>query len=462
MIAVVLLVMVAVLALVVGAHWYVWRRVVRDTTEGPGPARRIGTVAVIVLPVLSVGAVLSSRAEAPFWLQRLIAWPGYMWMAVLLYLVMALLVGEAVRAIWLRSDRKSAAPGTAEAVPVPGTATVTPATAPAMASPAADPSVPPPADSSVPPAGDASVPPAADLSVPPAGDTPAGLLETKPAPEPSAAVSRRLFVSRVVGAGAAVAAVGIVGNGTRGVLNGPTLKRVTVTLDKLPRSAHGFKIALVGDIHLGSFLSRSHTQRVVDTINAARPDLIGMVGDLVDGDVSQLGPEAEPLAQLRAPHGSFYVVGNHEYYSHAGEWVDRVRELGLTPLENERVEIAAGFDLVGVNDVQGESVGHGPDFAKALRGRDRSRASVLLAHQPILVHDADEHGIDLQLSGHTHGGQLWPGNYVAELANPTVYGLERHGDTQLYVTRGAGAWGPPVRVGAESDVTIVQLASRQP
>ena len=112
-----------------------------------------------------------------------------------------------------------------------------------------------------------------------------------------------------------------------------------------------------------------------------------------------------------------------------------------------------------MNDVAGEDEGQGPDFDRALADRDRARPSVLLAHQPVVIDDAVERGVDLQLSGHTHGGQLWPGEYVAALANPTVAGLERYGDTQLYVTRGAGAWGSPVRVGAPPDVTVVELAS---
>lgn len=256
-------------------------------------------------------------------------------------------------------------------------------------------------------------------------------------------MSRRLFVSRVVGGAAAAAAVGTVGYGTYGVLRGPRVKRVTVPLAKVPRAAHGYRIAVVSDIHLGPILGRAHSQRIVDTINATQPDLIAIVGDLVDGTVENLGSAAEPLAQLRARHGSFFVTGNHEYFSGADAWVDHVRELGLRPLRNERVEIAAGFDLAGVDDVAGESEGQGPDFAAALGDRDRAKASVLLAHQPIVIHDAVRHGVDLQLSGHTHGGQLWPGNYLADLANPTVAGLERYGDTQLYVSRGAGAWGPP-------------------
>jgi predicted MPP superfamily phosphohydrolase len=296
--------------------------------------------------------------------------------------------------------------------------------------------------------------------VPPAPPAPNAADAAGSGSTPTGEFSRRLFVSRVVGAGAAVAALGTVGYGTYGVMRGPRVKRVRVPLARLPRGAHGFRIAVVSDVHLGPVLGRAHTQRIVDTINAVQPDLVAVVGDLVDGSVADLGHAAEPLAQLKAKHGAFFVTGNHEYFSGAEQWVEHVRELGLRPLENERVEIA-GFDLAGVNDIAGEEEGQGPDFVRALGDRDRTRASVLLAHQPVVIHDAVRHGVDLQLSGHTHGGQLWPGNYIAAQANPTVAGLERYGDTQLYVSRGAGAWGPPVRVGAESDITVVELSSRQ-
>ncbi|PVC74660.1 metallophosphoesterase [Streptomyces sp. CS081A] len=425
-----LLVLVVVLALLGGVHWYVWRRLVRDVTAPGGRPRRIGTAAVVVLPLLSLGALVSARAGVPFPVQQVIAWPGQMWLAVLLYLVLALVVGEAVRPLlraWLARRAPAAAPAPApavpEAVPVPAAATE-------------------PLAETAPAAPDAAT------------ATPVG-------PETPTDVSRRLFVSRVVGGTAAAVALGTVGYGTYGVLRGPRVKRVTVPLAKIPRAAHGYRIAVVSDIHLGPILGRAHTQRIVDAINSTQPDLIAVVGDLVDGTVENLGPAAEPLARLRARHGSFFVTGNHEYFSGADAWVDHVRELGLRPLRNERLEIAAGFDLAGVDDVAGESEGQGPDFVRALGDRDRARAAVLLAHQPIVVHDAVRHGVDLQLSGHTHGGQLWPGNLLAELANPTVAGLERYGDTQLYVSRGAGAWGPPVRVGAPSDITVVELASKQ-
>ncbi|MGW3370922.1 metallophosphoesterase [Streptomyces hydrogenans] len=446
MIAFFLVVVLALLALV---HWYVWRRLVRDVTAPRGLARRIGTGVVIALPVLSVAALASGRAGAPFLFQQVVAWPGFLWLAVLLYLVLALAVGEAVRPLlsrWL-ARRAAAAPA---AAPVTVTAPVTaPVPVPERTAELGTKAEGEP---------ETKVEPEAETEAGAVVESKAGAVVERPvAPE----VSRRLFVARVVGGAAAAAAAGTVANGAYGVLRGPKVKRVTVPLAKLPRAAHGYRIAVVSDIHLGPILGRAHSQRIVDAINATQPDLIAVVGDLVDGTVENLGPAAEPLARLRARHGSFFVTGNHEYFSGADAWVDHVRELGMRPLRNERLEIPAGFDLAGVDDVAGESEGQGPDFARALGDRDRSRAAVLLAHQPVVIDDAVAHGVDLQLSGHTHGGQLWPGNLLAELANPTVAGLERYGDTQLYVSRGAGAWGPPVRVGAPSDITVVQLASKR-
>ncbi|MFF9568108.1 metallophosphoesterase [Streptomyces sp. NPDC014685] len=467
---------VVVLALFGGVHRYLWCRLVRDTTAGGGALRRAGTAAAFVLPLLSLGALVSGRVGAPFPLQQALAWPGYLWLAAVLYLTLALLVGEAVRPVLRRvlarradragsggggarepgthdgshPDRSPAAEPTGPTGPTELTGPAEPVTGSRKAATEG-------ADGT---AGAAGAPgslavatAADDASAPDAPST-----VDASAPRRPLDPSRRLFVSRIVGGAAAVAGLGTVGLGAHGVLRGPRVERVTVPLAKLPRSAHGFRIAVVSDIHLGPILGSAHTRRIVDTINRTGPDLIAVVGDLVDGTVADLGPAAEPLAGLRARHGSFFVTGNHEYYSGAAQWIDQVRELGLHPLENARVEID-GFDLAGVNDVAGESEGQGPDFACALGDRDRARAAVLLAHQPVVIHDAVAHGVDLQLSGHTHGGQLWPGNLIAGLANPTVAGLERYGDTQLYVSRGAGAWGPPVRVGAPSDITVVELAS---
>ncbi|MFD5310160.1 metallophosphoesterase [Streptomyces ardesiacus] len=441
MVVVFVLVALLMVGVLVTANWYVWRRLFRDTTRAPGPVRRIGAAVIAGGWLLAVGALVAERTGAPFWLQRVLAWPGFLWLALSIYLLLAVLAGEVVRPLLRRFlERGAHARRTEEA---------------------AEPSVSPAADTSRIPAGTA--PPKAPETpetpgTPQAPEASGG--SGASAPSPLAVPSRRLFVSRVVAGAAAAAAVGTVGYGTYGVLSGPKVKRVTVPLAKLPRAAHGFRIAVVSDIHLGPVLGRGFAQKVVDTINSTQPDLIAVVGDLVDGSVKDLGPAAAPLAGLRARHGAYFVTGNHEYFSGAEQWVAEVRRLGLLPLENARTELPH-FDLAGVNDVAGEDEGRGPDYGRALGDRDRSRACVLLAHQPVQIHDAVDHGVDLQLSGHTHGGQLWPGNLIAGAANPTLAGLERYGDTQLYVSRGAGAWGPPTRVGAPSDITVIELASRQ-
>ncbi|MFI7500314.1 metallophosphoesterase [Streptomyces sp. NPDC049687] len=406
------------LTVLVGANWYLWRRLFRDTTRGPGWARRAGAVLIAGGWALAIGALVAERTGAPFWLQRTLAWPGFLWLALSVYLLLGTVAGEAVRPLLRRFlERREKRTRPVEEPVAVGAAV--PAGVPAEERP-----------------------------------------ESAEAPEPPSTPSRRLFVSRVVGGAAATVAVGTVGQGTYGVLRGPRVKRVTVPLAKLPRAAHGYRIAVVSDIHLGPVLGRGFAQKVVDTINATQPDLIAVVGDLVDGSVKDLGPAAAPLSRLRARHGSFFVTGNHEYFSGAEQWVEEVRRLGIDPLENARTELP-WFDLAGVNDIAGESEGQGPDFSRALGDRDTTRACVLLAHQPVQIHDAVRHGVDLQLSGHTHGGQLWPGSLIAEAANPTVAGLERYGDTQLYVSRGAGAWGPPTRVGAPSDITVIELAARK-
>ncbi|MFD8571998.1 metallophosphoesterase [Streptomyces sp. NPDC059639] len=414
MIAVIVLVVVAVLAAFAGLHYYAYRRLVRAATAGPGWPRRLGAAVFVAGPVLMFAALIAERAGAPFLLQQVLAWPGFLWMAFALYLLLALLVGEAVRPLLGRVlDRRARR------------------TEPVSEAPEPEPEA-----------------------------APESAAAQEPAPAPVAAPTRRLVLARTVGVASAVAAAGIVGNGAYGVLRGPKVKRVTVPLAKLPRSAHGFRIAVVSDVHLGPVLGRGFAERVVDIVNGTQPDLIAVVGDLVDGSVEDLAPAVAPLARLRSRHGTYFVTGNHEYFSGADPWVAHVREIGMRPLANARVEMGA-FDLAGVNDISGENYGEGPDYGKALGDRDTSRAAVLLAHQPVMIHEAVKHGVDLQLSGHTHGGQLWPGNFVAAASNPTLAGLDTYGDTQLYVSRGAGAWGPPVRVGAPSDITVVELASRQ-
>jgi predicted MPP superfamily phosphohydrolase len=286
-----------------------------------------------------------------------------------------------------------------------------------------------------------------------AGPDPVEPVEIVPDP------ARRLFISRSVAIGSGIAAGSVVGYGMTQALGAPQLLQVPVTLDKLQKSLSGFRIAVVSDIHLGPLLGRSHTERIVRMINEQEADLVAIVGDLVDGTVAELGEAAAPLRDLVSKQGSFFVTGNHEYFSGHEQWISELDRLGVNPLRNEGLTVAGGIELVGVNDVTGKSYGDGPDFDRALAGRDPNNPLVLLAHQPVQVSDASSRGVDLQLSGHTHGGQMVPFNFVVPLQQPSVAGLSKVDDTWLYVSRGAGFWGPPVRVGAPPDITMIELRS---
>src|SRR3954454_4172120 len=193
------------------------------------------------------------------------------------------------------------------------------------------------------------------------------------------------------------------------------------------------------------------------------PDVVAIVGDLVDGEVAQLRDEVAPLADLVSEQGVYFVTGNHEYFVDTREWLRHLPTLGIDVLHNERVELRRGtaaVDLAGIDDRTAASSGvpgQGAHLDAALDGRDESRPVVLLAHQPVQVAQATAAAVDLQLSGHTHGGQLWPFDYVVRLDQPAVEGLSRQGRTQLYVTSGVGYWGPPMRIGARPEVTVIEL-----
>jgi uncharacterized protein len=227
---------------------------------------------------------------------------------------------------------------------------------------------------------------------------------------------------------------------------------VEVKLAKLPKAMDGFSIVQLTDLHVGLTIDRHFVQRVVDLANGLAPDLIAMTGDFVDGKVEDLRDEIAPLANLRAKH-IYAVTGNHEYYSGAEPWVRHISTLNVRYLRNERVVIDNGFELAGVDDM---SIGE--DMKAATAGRDPNRALVLLAHQPRQVKRAAQHGVDLQLSGHTHGGQIWPWHYLVKLQQGGLLaGRYQHRETQLYVSRGCGYWGPPIRWFAPLEITRVIL-----
>jgi predicted MPP superfamily phosphohydrolase len=272
---------------------------------------------------------------------------------------------------------------------------------------------------------------------------------------------RRLAVSRLFGGAAALLGLGTSAVGAVSALSPVAVKRVRVVLDKLTRASSGMRIVQLTDVHVGPTIGRGFIEQIVDRVNALEPDVVAITGDLVDGSVAELAEHVAPLARLRAKHGVYFVTGNHEYYSGAEEWVAHLETLGIRVLRNEGVVIGGpeGIYLAGIDDhsSRGLAPGHGPDLRKALAGRDPERACVLLAHQPRGIELADQLGVDLQLSGHTHGGQMFPWNLAVRLQQPFVAGLHRVTRAQIYVSRGTGYWGPPMRVGAPAEITEIEI-----
>ena len=277
---------------------------------------------------------------------------------------------------------------------------------------------------------------------------------------------RRLFLARLAAGGASVASFAAGAMAVRAAIGRVKVRTVEVTLGKLPRSLDGFRIAQISDVHIGDTVGADFMRGVVDEINRLSPDLVAVVGDLVDGSVQELSAAVASLGELKSKHGTYFVTGNHEYYSGADEWIAHLRSLGLHVLRNERVSLGQGtesFDLAGTDDHRAASFpGHGEDLDKALRDRDPSRALVLLAHQPKTFREAAKRGVDLQLSGHTHGGQIWPFGFFVKMEQGFLAGLDRLGDAQLYTSRGTGYWGPPMRLGAPAEITQVVLRSAAP
>ena len=268
--------------------------------------------------------------------------------------------------------------------------------------------------------------------------------------------------ARVRATAVVLTALVFVALGLRGGLARPQLKRVDVWPVRWPAALDGFRIVQISDIHIGPILDRRFSRQLTDRVNALDPDLVAVTGDLADGSVEKLSDEVAPFADLRARHGVFFVTGNHDHYSGADAWVQRIRELGFRVLRNERVTIeqdGSAFEFAGVDDHRAglESRSGGEDVAAALAGLPPDRAVILLAHDPTTFKKAHAMGIDLQLSGHTHGGQIWPFRYFVRLAIPFVAGLYRRGDAQLYVSCGTGFWGPPMRLLAPAEITEIRL-----
>ncbi|MER8118482.1 metallophosphoesterase [Streptomyces sp. NPDC094031] len=249
----------------------------------------------------------------------------------------------------------------------------------------------------------------------------------------------------------------------------PRVRRLDVPLPRLGPGLDGLRVALITDTHYGPLDRARWSERVCETVNTLEADLVCHTGDIADGTAERRRAQALPLGTVRATRARVYVTGNHEYYSEAQGWVDLMDELGWEPLRNRHLLLERGGDtlvVAGVDDVTAESSGlegHRAHLAGALDGTDPGLPVLLLAHQPKFVDRAAAAGIDLQLSGHTHGGQIWPFHHLVRIDQPVVAGLSRHGArTLLYTSRGTGFWGPPFRVFAPSEITLLVLRSPHP
>lgn len=378
----------AVLAVLVGLHYYLWRRLVR-ATQLRQPWARLSTAALVLAAATLIASLFMARSELGA--KPLAVWPGFTWIGVMFLLFVSLLAVDVARLLGALVRRLS------------------------------------------------------------------GRAPTDP--------GRRAFFARFAAGGALATSAGLTAVSMRAAFGAVSVRRVEIPLARLPARHDGLTLVQLTDLHIGPTIGRDDLAALVSTTNALGPDIVAITGDLVDGSVDQLRDAVAPLGDLRARHGVYFVTGNHEYFSGAPAWVAELTRLGIRVLRNERVSIGEGldtFDLAGVDDrsaARYPDAGHGEDLDKALGGRDPGRAVVLLAHQPRTVLDAARFRVDLQISGHTHGGQIWPFGALVRLQQRFLAGLGRHQDTLIYVSRGTGYWGPPMRLGAPSEVAQLVLRS---
>ena len=380
------------LAVLAGIHSYFWFRLVRET-QLPLPYRAWATATCVALagsvPISLMAPRLMPRPWAAF-----AAWPGYIWLGLMLLLFASLVATDLFRLVFALGRAVSAIPR------------LDPAT--------------------------------------------------------------RLLLVRLVAA-SAVAVSAVVG--AYSIFQGlrdPVVRELRIALPGLPPALAGTTIVQLTDLHIGATKSRSFAKDVVRSTNALAPDVIVITGDLVEGRFGSDREDTLPLADLRARLGVFMVTGNHEYYSGLREWRPELQRLGIRVLRNEHVVIdpeqGGGWVLAGIEDWNGGSIepDGGPDLARALAGHDPTRPVILLSHQPRAIYPAAQAGVALVLSGHTHGGQIWPFANLVRLQQPFLQGLHRVGQTQLYVSPGTGYWGPPMRLGTRAEITRITLVSDQP
>jgi len=236
----------------------------------------------------------------------------------------------------------------------------------------------------------------------------------------------------------------------------PALKSTNIQIAGFPFEK--FVIVQITDLHVGNTIKKDFVKKIVDTVNGQNPDMIVITGDLVDKDIEKIAEDIEPLKELNSSLGTFFVYGNHEYFHGYQKTGEYLKKLNIDVLDDEARMIERDgkrFNLVGLKDKIGERFGFGrADIQKAFRQIDNRYKTIVLVHQPVMIEEFEKYNPALVLSGHTHGGQIFPFSYLVKMAQPYLSGLYRHSeDTMVYVSRGTGFWGPPVRVLAPSEIS---------
>ena len=272
---------------------------------------------------------------------------------------------------------------------------------------------------------------------------------------------RRRFLKHTMNSGFVAASCSLAFHGVSEGMRLPRVKETDIRIDHLPPDLEAFRIVQLTDLHINVGIRRKFVQDLVERTNALSADLIALTGDIADGTCTEMRYDTSPLAGLTARHGKFYVTGNHEYWYGADEWIREMERMGFTVLMNDHRLITQGRGLMLVGGVADYSApsrsSHASSPAKAMGDGSAADVKILLAHQPRSVYEAARAGFDLQLSGHTHGGQLVPFRWLKSLGQPFQSGLYRYENTQIYVSNGAGYWGMPVRIGAPSEITLLIL-----
>jgi len=258
-----------------------------------------------------------------------------------------------------------------------------------------------------------------------------------------------------------IALAGAIGITGRAIYEAKTieLEKVDIKLKNLKKS---YSIVQLSDVHIGGIIDKEFIKKMVERVNNLNPDIVVITGDLVDISLKYAMPALNELKNLNTQYGTYFIIGNHEYHHGLEDIIKTINSLGIKTLENENLYIGEknnGFNLLGVYDYFGYRLNHyKPDLNKALDGIDKNSPSILLAHQPIFIKEVKS-DIDLVLSGHTHGGQLYPFRALVKIVQPYIAGLYQHNkNTQIYVNKGTGFWGPPMRLGASSEITYITIS----